>query len=56
MTINDIIAGLRNGVRQGAETDEPEGARYIFLSDTLANRMADCLDAWLKDERRSERR
>jgi len=32
---------LRNAERQGEETDEPEGARYVQLSDTLVNRIAD---------------
>lgn len=31
-----LAEALRKTERFGAETDEPEGARYIQLSDTLA--------------------
>lgn len=44
MKIEDVIRVLRNAVRQGDEKDEPEGSRYITISETLAEQMADCLE------------
>lgn len=35
---------LRAARRQGESEDKPEGARYIVLSDTLANQLADMLE------------
>ena len=31
-----FLAKLRDAPRLGSETDDPEGARYIIVSDTLA--------------------
>lgn len=42
--LTDIAKILRDGPRVGAEADEPEGARTLVISDTLANAMADALD------------
>ncbi len=36
----EIAAALDRADRQGAATDEPEGARFIVMSDTLARQWA----------------
>ena len=41
--IYDIIDILRTHKRSGDGMDEPEGSKYIQISDTLANMMADVL-------------
>lgn len=43
MKVSDVRKILKNTHRQGAEEDVPEGARYIVLSDTLANQMTEWL-------------
>ena len=43
MTMNDVARILATAYRSGADIDAPEGARYIILSDTLANQMAAAL-------------
>jgi len=43
MTIYDVAKILSSAERTGSDTDAPEGARYIMLSDTLANEMAAAL-------------
>lgn len=35
-----VLDLFENGLRQGAEVDEPEGERWLGLSDTLAKRLA----------------
>lgn len=45
-----VIDVLRGTQRMGPERDEPEGVRYIEISNTLASRIADDLDEILKDE------
>lgn len=45
--IRTVIDGLRSAPRLGANIDDPEGVRYIVISDTLANQMADALEAHL---------
>lgn len=35
-----LADGLDAAPRHGADTDEPEGARYVLLSDTLARAVA----------------
>lgn len=42
--LSDVAAVLRNAPRLGAEQDDPEGARTIELSDTLASQMADSIE------------
>ena len=42
--MNDIATEIRNLPRQGAAVDEPEGARWLEMSDTLANQLADELE------------
>ncbi len=44
MDLTEIIKTLRIADRIGAEKDVPEGTRYIQLSDTLANEIADDLE------------
>lgn len=39
-TLSAIAAGLDRAARFGATEDDPEGARYIVLSDTLARQIA----------------
>ena len=43
MTLEEIIQGLQNADRFGEDTDEPEGARFIQLSDTLVCQMIETL-------------
>jgi hypothetical protein len=38
--LRDVYFILKTARREGAEKDEPEGARYIQISDTLANLMS----------------
>ncbi len=35
-----LSQSLKNAGREGADKDEPEGARYIRMSDTLAGSIA----------------
>ncbi len=35
--LENLIALFQNAERIGFENDEPEGSRYIQISDTLAN-------------------
>ena len=49
MNINDIIAILKSAQRIGADKDEPEGTRYIMLSDTLASKIITCLESYEYD-------
>jgi hypothetical protein len=43
--LKEIAANLREAPRQGADMDVPEGSRFLIVSDTLANQLADILDA-----------
>ena len=36
----EFVNALDNARRFGAERDEPEGARYVQISDTLAKRLS----------------
>lgn len=47
MNINDITQILKNAPRMGAEKDEPEGTRFIQISDSLANKIAQELESWI---------
>ena len=40
MYISKIIDDLDRAPRRGAETDEPEGARFIQISDTAAKELS----------------
>ena len=35
MTLSEIIAAFEAAPRMGAEKDEPEGVRYVQISETL---------------------
>lgn len=39
MKIKDILTILKTAPRSGTDKDEPEGSRYITLSDTLVNKI-----------------
>jgi len=39
MRIGEIIDALEQAPRQGAEVDEPQGARYIVINTTLLDRI-----------------
>lgn len=43
LTICDIAERIALADREGAEKDIPEGARYIKISDTMAQRISDFL-------------
>ena len=43
VTIQDVIDALKNAGRQGSAKDEPEGSRYITLSDTLVKELIKAL-------------
>lgn len=42
-TPEHVIAVLETAPRHGAEVDEPEGARYVKLSETMVDRMITAL-------------
>lgn len=44
MIIEELIELLRSAPRCGADKDDPEGKRYIIISDTLATDLADRLE------------
>lgn len=43
MELKDIANALDVARRMGEEKDEPEGMRYIILSDTLAKKISETL-------------
>ena len=45
--IKDVLGVLRTATRIGADTDDPEGVRYIQISETLATELANRLEAHL---------
>jgi hypothetical protein len=47
--VEEVIEFLKSAKRIGAEKDEPEGARYIQISDTLANQLVEKLEKYLED-------
>lgn len=47
-TIHQMHELLKNAKRLGSESDDPEGNRWIQISDTLANQLADKLNKLLK--------
>lgn len=56
--LREFVKALIAAERTGAERDEPEGARYIMISDTLARRIAqdmetaaDIVELGIKNER-----
>jgi len=42
-SIQDVIRVLEDAARLGEDVDEPEGARYIQISETLVNEMLKAL-------------
>ena len=46
--IQALVDILKNADRLGTDKDEPEGARYIQISDTLANYMITQLEEYLR--------
>ena len=44
-----VADALDQAVRQGAAEDNPEGTRYIVISDTLAKKMASDIRKALDD-------
>lgn len=42
--LHQLSEALRERPRQGSDKDEPEGTRYILLSDTLASKISSNLD------------
>jgi hypothetical protein len=49
LTIQEIVESLKSAPRLGAEKDDPEGARYIQISDTLVNLFVLSLERHLED-------
>ena len=39
MSIADVIDALERAPRRGAPVDEPEGARFVVISETALNRI-----------------
>jgi hypothetical protein len=39
MGITEIIDALERAPRQGATVDDPEGARYVVISETALNKI-----------------
>lgn len=39
MSIADIVDALDRAPRQGAVVDDPEGARYVVISETALNKI-----------------
>jgi len=48
-TLEHVIAALETALRHGAEEDEPEGARYVKLSETVINQMIAALRRYGED-------
>ena len=46
MELEDVIHVLKTVKRQGAGEDRPEGARFIAISETLANAMIAALEQY----------
>lgn len=43
-TLEHVVIVLKTAFRQGAEKDEPEGARYIQISEALTKQMIQVLE------------
>lgn len=48
-SIEEIIDILKRADRIGQEKDDPEGVRYIQISDTLANKIIKSLEDHLEE-------
>lgn len=42
--LHQLAEALKNTPREGEKSDTPEGARYIKISDTLANNISNNLE------------
>ena len=51
MQLQNWIAALQTAPRMGGMNDEPEGTRYIQISDTLAQSMVAALNGVLESTR-----
>ena len=49
-TVSFVQMVLETAIRVGADQDIPEGSRYIQISETLANQMAEVLALETKGE------
>ena len=47
MTLNDVVEILKTAPRMGAEKDEPEGTRFIQLSEALVDEIVRELESWM---------
>ena len=52
MNIKDMLEILVMAERQGTEKDEPEGSRFIQISDTMAKKMIKTLEIEVLKEAR----
>ena len=51
MDLKEIIKILKEAPRSGQDKDEPEGVRYIQISDTLTSEMIDGLERNITNKR-----
>lgn len=47
MDMKDVVQVLKTAPRMGAEKDEPEGSRFIQLSETLVDKIVQELESWI---------
>ena len=47
MPLEEVIDALERAPRQGAAADEPEGSRYVVISETALNKIVNELRKWL---------
>jgi len=50
ITFHNVLDILEKAPRLGSDKDEPEGTRYIIISDTLAKKMIAALEAYEADQ------
>lgn len=43
--LKDVIQGLKDSERMGAEKDEPEGSRYVQISETALKQIIEILES-----------
>ena len=49
MGIEEIIDALERAQRKGADADEPEGSRYVVISETAVNAILKELRNWVSE-------
>lgn len=54
MPLEEVIDALERAPRQGAAADEPEGSRYVVISETALNRIVNELRKWLGERSGAE--